>query len=91
MKAFKTIVDKKSNHDGFQLTFFNGNTISVMFGKHTFSDNGETTAEVAVWNKKGEWMLFQDEKWLVIKEGSEVMPRQTPEQVAEMMFKLSNL
>lgn len=91
MKAFKTVVDKKMNYDGFQIIFANGNTISVMFGSFTYSDNGETTAEVAAWNKDGLWMLFQDKKWITLESGSEVMPRQTPEQVAEMVSELSKL
>jgi hypothetical protein len=88
MKAFKTVVDKRTNHDGFKMTFANGNTISVMFGPYTYSDSGETTAEVAAWNEEGYWMLFQDGKWIVVETGNEIMPRQTPEQVAEMMNEL---
>ena len=91
MKAFKTIIDKEMNHDGFHMTFANGNTISVMFGPYTFSDSGKTTAEVAAWNEEGYWMLFQDGKWIVVAAGSEVMSRQTPEQVAEMISELSKL
>jgi hypothetical protein len=91
MKAFKTVVNEEMNHDGFQMTFANGNTISVMFGQYTFSDSGETTAEVAAWNKESYWMLFQDGKWIVVETGSEVMARQTPEQVAEMISELSKL
>lgn len=91
MKAFKTVVDKEMNHDGFKMTFANGNTISIMFGLYTYSDSGETTAEVAAWNEEGYWMLFQDRKWIVVETGNEVMPRQTPEQVAEMINELSKL
>ena len=91
MKAFKTIIDKEMNHDGFHMTFANGNTISVMFGPYTYSDSGETTAEVAAWNEEGYWMLFQDGKSIVVETGSEVMARQTPEQVAEMISELSKL
>ena len=91
MKKFETVVNKKMNHNGFKMTFTNGNTISVMFGLYTFSDSGETTAEVAAWNKEGYWMLFQDGKWIVVENGNEVMSRQTPEEVAEMMDALSKL
>ena len=91
MKAFRTVINKEMDHNGFQMTFANGNTISVMFGPYTFSDSGETTAEVAAWNEEGYWMLFQDGKWIVVAAGSEVMPRQTPEQVAEMISELSKL
>jgi hypothetical protein len=32
--------------------------LGVIFGKHTYSDGGQTTAEVAAWNSDGNWMLF---------------------------------
>ena len=90
MKKFATIVDKETWHDGFQITFENGCTISVIFGKSSYSDQGETTAEVAAWNGKKEWMLYSNEKWVVLEDGYiEVMPRCTPDEVAEMMFTLS--
>ena len=94
-KAFTTQVDKEMNHDGFQITFSNGCTISVMFGKYTFSDSGETTAEVAAWNSDGNWMLFQEDnlpsyQWIVLPENvSEVMPRQTADEVANLIYTLS--
>jgi len=91
MTAFRTVINEERNHDGFQMTFANGCTISVMFGPYTYSDSGETTAEVAAWNKEGYWMLFQDGKWIEIGAGNEIMARQTPEQVAEMMGELSKL
>ena len=90
MKKFATVVDKETWHDGFQITFGNGCTISVIFGKSSYSDQGETTAEVAAWNGDKDWMLYSDGKWVVLKDGySEVMPRCTPDEVAEMMFTLS--
>ena len=91
MKAFKTVVNNAMNHEGFKMTFANGNTISVMFGPYTYSDSGKTTAEVAAWNEEGYWMLFQDGKWIVVAAGSEVMPRQTAREVANLMFTLSEL
>jgi len=91
MTAFRTVINKERDHNGFQMTFANGCTISVMFGPYTYSDSGKTTAEVAAWNEEGYWMLFQDGKWIVVAAGSEVMARQTPEQVAEMMGELSKV
>ena len=93
-KAFTTHVDKEMNRDGFQMTFSNGCTISVMFGKYTFSDEGETTAEVAAWNSDGKWMLFLENElpsnqWLVLKNETEVMSRQTADEVANLIFTLS--
>lgn len=49
---------------GFQITFENGNTISVQFGYGNYCDNRDesksesTTAEIAIWNKDGEWYDF---------------------------------
>ena len=88
-KAFTTQVDKEINHDGFQLTFSNGCTISVVFGKHTYSDGGETTAEVAAWNSDGNWMIYQDEGWIELEYEIEVMPRQTADEVANLIYTLS--
>jgi hypothetical protein len=57
-------------------------TISVIFSKHTYSDEGKTTAEVAAWNSDNNWMLFQEDRlpfdqWIILEDGVEVMPRQT--------------
>ncbi len=90
-KAFVTHVDKEMNHEGFKMTFTNNCTISVMFGKYTFSDGGETTAEVAAWdNTSGNWMLYQDEGWIELDyQEVEVMSRQTAEEVANLISTLS--
>jgi hypothetical protein len=90
MKAFRTTTNKEHEKDGFQITFENKYTISVIFGKYTFSDQGETTAEVAAWNKDGNWVTYSEGKWLALQEGStEVMSHCTADEVAEMMFTLS--
>ena len=60
-KAFSTHVAEDINHDGFQMTFDNGATISVMFGKYNYCDQGETTAEVAVWDQNGDWYILNEE------------------------------
>ena len=91
MKAFNAENDKEFGIERFSMKFGNGNAISVVFGKGTYSDQGETTAEVAAWNSNKEWMLFQDGKWIIIEQNSEVMPRCTPGEVAEMIFTLSKL
>jgi len=90
MKKFATVVDEEMWHDGFQITFGNDCTISVIFGKSSYSDQGETTAEVAAWNGDKDWMLYSDGKWVVLEDGYvEVMSRCTADEVAEMMFTLS--
>jgi len=93
-KAFTTHVDKEMNHDVFQMTFSNGCTISVIFGKYTFSDEGQTTAEVAAWNSDRKWMLFQEDRlpfdqWIVLENEIEVMSRQTADEVTNLIYTLS--
>jgi hypothetical protein len=91
-KAFQLLNDVC---EGIQMTFSNGCTISVIFGKYTYSDEGQTTAEVAAWSGDGDWMLFQEDRlpfdeWIVLpKDTSEVMPRQTANQVANLIYTLS--
>ena len=93
-KAFTTHVDKEMNRDGFKMTFSNGCTMSVMFGKYSFSDEGQTTAEVAAWDSDGKWMLFQEDRlpfdqWIVLENEIEVMSRQTADEVANLIYTLS--
>ena len=87
-KAFKTTIEI-GYHDGFQMTFENGCTISVQFGKHTYSDQGKTTAEVAAWDDKGNWFIFNEGKWVEIEYSSDVMSRQTAGEVAKLIYTLS--
>ncbi len=87
-KAFKTMVERGYN-EGFQMTFENGCTISVQFGKHTYSDQGQTTAEVAAWDNKGTWFMFYDEKWNEIPEGSDTMNYTSADDVAKLIYTLS--
>ena len=87
-KAFKTTTEL-GYHDGFQMTFENGCTISVQFGKHSYSDAGETTAEVAAWDNQGNWLMFDGEKWFEIEESSDVMSHQTAGEVAKLIYTLS--
>lgn len=54
-------VYKEKNHNGFQMTFENGNTISVMFGglcKSSLKKKSEEAvskdAEIMIWNKNGD-------------------------------------
>jgi hypothetical protein len=88
MKAFNTTTEI-GLHDGFQMTFENGCTISVQFGKITRSDKGETTAEVAAWDNKDNWLMFDGEKWSEIEFGSDIIPRQTASDVAKLIYTLS--
>jgi len=88
-KAFTTHVNKDLDHDGFQMTFGNGFTISVMFGRYNYSDAGETTAEIAIWDVDGNWYILNEEdnhmSLVKVPEGSDVMGYCTSDQVASIM------
>ena len=88
-KAFLTKVDKSYHQDGFQMTFANGFTVSVVFGKHTYSDAGETTAEIAVWDEDGYWYVLNEEdnhmSLIKLPSGSDVMGRCTADLTASIM------
>ena len=88
-KAFSSKNDKY--HEGFTMTFENGCTISVQFSKHTYSDAGETTAEVAAWDTEGNWLMFDEDKWVEIADGSDVMAYQSAGDVAKLIYTLSQL
>lgn len=75
---------KTTQNKGFQITFTNGNTVSVQFGggnycenRYANPDNGECeNAEVLAWNKDGEYI-------------TEAIGWQTPEEVAAFIAKHS--
>jgi len=94
-KAFSTHVEKDINHNGFHMTFDNGVTVSVMFGKYNYCDQGETTAEVAVWDEIGDWYILNEEdnhmSLLRIPEDSDVIGHCTSNMVAHIMNLAKNL
>ena len=69
-------------HDGFQITFKNGYTVSVQFGKGNYSDGGETTAEVAAWDQDGNWVRLSD--------NDTVRGWCSPDEVLEIMNEVAN-
>jgi len=89
------MVDKSfiSHHSGFTMTFSSGYTISVVFSERSYSDQGQTTAEVAVWHSKEEhWLCFEDGAWVIVPEGhTAVLGHQTPDQIASHMEIISKL
>ena len=80
MKKFTARDNEWGN--GFQITFNNGYTVSVQFNKHTYSDGGETTAEVAAWGP--------DSKWIKLSEYDEVKGHCSPEDVLEIINMIAN-
>jgi hypothetical protein len=71
--------------NGFQITFDNGYTVSVQFGKHTYSDQGATTAEVGAWGPEPE------HKWVKLSEYDNVKGHCVPSEVLEIMNKVANI
>lgn len=55
---------------GIQMTFSNGNTISIQFGFGNYCDNKHEskpeseTAEIAIWNEEGKWYDFESDQVL---------------------------
>lgn len=94
-KAFSTHVEKDINHNGFHMTFDNGVTVSVMFGKYNYCDQGETTAEVAVWDQNDDWYIFNEEdnhnSLIKVDSGSDVIGHCTSNLVASIMNLAKNL
>ena len=81
--------EKNDWHHGFQMDFANGCTISVQFSNHSYCDKGETTAEVAAFNSNGDWMIWNGDNWTVLINGdTDVMPRQTTDDVAMLISEL---
>jgi hypothetical protein len=78
--------EKNELHQGFQMTFANGCTISVQFSKGNYCDQGETTAEVAVWDKDYNWYVLNEEdnhmSLIKLQEGSDVIGYCTTDLVA---------
>jgi len=51
-------------HNGFQMKFENGWTISVQFGKGnyaTIKDGVNISAEIAIWDGEGNWYDFPED------------------------------
>jgi hypothetical protein len=85
---------------GFQMTFENGWTISVQWGARNYCENNNfqeydrdewtkrdpmydcNNAEVAIWRK-------EDDKWYTFENGDTVKGWSTPDEVAELINKVS--
>lgn len=86
---------KITGNKGFHMTFANGWTVSVQFGAINYCENHErwpvidlaergesVDAEIAAWNRDGDWYDFEYDK---------VLGHQSTNQVAEFIRKISNL
>ena len=71
--------------DGLTRTVYaNGYSVSVAFHKHSYSNGGKTTAEVAVFNPDGDFYRMPGES-------DDVIGHQTPEQVLALSVKVALL
>ena len=77
---------------GFHMTFANGYTVSVQFGRENYcanrdgKDGGKSpNAEVAAWKTHGLG------EWVKLGENDEVIGWQTPDQVLAIMTRIANL
>jgi hypothetical protein len=65
-KHFEDIKCQNEISSGFQMTFENGNTISVQFGFGNYCNNKFKSlescidAEIAIWNKDDIWYQFEN-------------------------------
>ena len=82
-----------SRVSGFTMTFSNGYTFSVSYSEFSYSDQGQTTAEVAVWHyEEDHWLAFEGGAWEMVPDGdSAVLGHQTPDQIAHHMEIISKL
>ena len=84
------IIDNK----GFYITFANGYTVSVQWGRGNYGDNynmssekvrdiSSSVVEVAVWDR--------DNKWIEFSNGSEVIGYQTVSEVLAIFNEIASL
>jgi hypothetical protein len=71
---------------GFHITFNNGYTVSVQFGRGNYGD-GKTTAEIAAWDRNDKWYHSNVIRW----ESDDVRGYATPEEVAAFIHEVSQL
>ena len=75
------------------MTFSNGYTFSVSYSEFSYSDQGESTAEVAAWHYgEDHWLAFQGGAWVIVPDGrTAVLGHQTPDQIAHHIEIISKL
>jgi len=71
--------------EGFSMLLANDVCVSVIYGDGSFSDKGESTAEVAVTDSKGNWYILANDKLVVFPLGSEVNPNVTPDELVTIL------
>ena len=80
------VLDKELIDQGFTLTFDNGVLASVKFGFGSYSDEGKTTAEVAIIDNEDNWYVFDQGELTIYPHGSEVNARVTTDELADILY-----
>ena len=83
-KEERRVLDKIRADEGFALIFDNGVIASVKFGFGSYSDEGKTTAEVAIIDSEDNWYVFNG-KELEQADGPSVNPRVTTNDLVEIL------
>jgi len=73
----------EDTRDGFHITFANGWTVSVQWHKYAYSNENNSTAEIAAWDSNGDWYRHSN--------GDTVEGWASPERVAEFVSEISKL
>lgn len=73
---------------GFRLKFENGWTVSIQFHERNYCDKDNSTAEMAAYDKHGNWYKFGGRH---IDYDETVIGWQTPEQVSDFMHHIRGL
>ena len=71
---------------GLQIRLSNQVLVSVIFGFGSYSDQGETTAEVAIIDKNDNWYIFENGKLIPSPDGSDVNSYIEPDQLVDIMY-----
>lgn len=83
----------RSSNDSFTIGYANGYLVSVYYGHGSYSDNGDSTCEVACFDKDGGWLQynFENQEFIKIPTGADIHPRITPEELSEIMYQINKL
>ena len=73
--------------EGFSMVLANDVCVSVIYGDGSFCDKGETTAEVAVTDTKGNWYVLSEssDKLVEFPLGTEVISNVTPDELVTIL------
>ena len=71
---------------GIQIRLSNGVLVSIIFGFGSYSNQGETTAEVAVIDREDNWYVFANGELVPCSNGSDVNSYIKPDELVDIMY-----